>query len=101
LPWAWAKVVASSRPASAPSSRCSCPAACFHAPARKAFAQADAERWSLTQAGVRRVCFIDPARRHAVVYSSPTDVVRLGPDDALDGEDVVPGFRCRLADVLD
>lgn len=53
------------------------------------------------QAGVRRVWVIDPARRHAVVYSSPTDVVRLGAEDSLDGEDVVPGFRCRLADVLD
>jgi Uma2 family endonuclease len=53
------------------------------------------------QAGVRRVCVIDPARRDAVVYRSPTDVLRVGPGDALDGEDVVPGFRCLLADVLD
>jgi hypothetical protein len=36
-----------------------------------------------------------------VIYSSPTDVVRLDAEGALDGEDVVPGFRCRLADVLD
>jgi hypothetical protein len=29
-----------------------------------------------------------------------TDVREIGEDDALDGEDVVPGFRCRLGDVL-
>jgi Uma2 family endonuclease len=53
------------------------------------------------QAGVRRVWVVDPALRRAVIYSSPTDVVRLDAEGALDGEDVVPGFRCRLADVLD
>jgi Uma2 family endonuclease len=53
------------------------------------------------QAGVRLVWVIDPNGPAAVVYKSPTDVRSLGPDDFLDGEDVVPGFRCRLADVID
>jgi hypothetical protein len=44
---------------------------------------------------------IDPRRRTAAVYKSLTDVRRLGPEDSLDGEDVVPGFRCRLAEVID
>ena len=43
---------------------------------------------------------IDPERRCAVVYRSLVDVKRLGEDDALDGEDVLPGFRCVLRDVL-
>jgi Uma2 family endonuclease len=53
------------------------------------------------QAGVRLVWVIDPKRRTAAVYKSLTDVRTLGPDDSLDGEDVLPGFRCRLAEVID
>jgi Uma2 family endonuclease len=53
------------------------------------------------QAGVRLVWVIDPKRRTAAVYRSLTDVRRLGPDDLLDGEDVLPGFQCRLAEALD
>jgi Uma2 family endonuclease len=53
------------------------------------------------QAGVHLVWVIDPKRRTAAVYKSLTEVRRLGPEDLLDGEDVVPGFRCRLADVID
>ena len=52
-------------------------------------------------AGVRLVWVIDPERRTAAVHRSLTAVRELGPDDFLDGEDVVPGFRCRLADVID
>ena len=50
--------------------------------------------------GVRMAWVIDPRRRSATVFRSLTDVRRLEEDDALDGEDVVPGFRCRLGDVL-
>ena len=53
------------------------------------------------QAGVRLVWVIDPKRRTAAAYTSLTEVRRLGPEDSLDGEDVLPGFRCRLADVID
>lgn len=53
------------------------------------------------QAGVHLVWVIDPERRTAAVYRSLTKVRELGSDDSLDGEDVVPGFRCRLADVID
>jgi Uma2 family endonuclease len=53
------------------------------------------------QAGTRLVWVIDPKHRTAAVYKSLTDVRRLGPEDSLDGEDVLPGFRCRLADVID
>jgi Uma2 family endonuclease len=53
------------------------------------------------QGGVRLVWVIDPRRRTAAVYKSLTDVRKLPPEDWLEGEGVVPGFRCRLADVLD
>lgn len=47
------------------------------------------------------VWVIDPKRRTAAAYRSLTNVRTLRPDDALDGEDVVPGFRCGLAGVID
>ena len=53
------------------------------------------------QAGVRLVWVIDPKGRNAAIYRSLTDVRKVGPDEALDGEEVVPGFRCRLAEVID
>jgi Uma2 family endonuclease len=53
------------------------------------------------EAGVPLVWVIDPERRRAGVYKSMTDARGLGPEDSLDGEHVVPGFRCRLADLLD
>lgn len=52
------------------------------------------------QAGVRMVWVIDPGGTAAAVYRSLTDVRSLGPNDFLDGEEVVPGFRCRLAEIL-
>lgn len=53
------------------------------------------------QAGVRLVWVIDPQRRTAAVYRSMTQVRQLGPQDFLDGEDVLPGFRCRLDEAID
>ena len=51
-------------------------------------------------AGTRLVWVIDPEKRTAVVYRSLTDVRVIGEADALDGEDVIPGFACPLKDVL-
>ena len=50
--------------------------------------------------GVRLVWVIDPRARRAAVHRSLTAVRELAESDTLDGEDVVPGFTCRLADVL-
>jgi len=33
-------------------------------------------------------------------YRSLSDVRELGTDDALDGEDIIPGFCCALRDIL-
>ncbi len=52
------------------------------------------------EAGVRLVWVIDPKRERAVAYRSLSEVRELGPADDLDGEDVLPGFRCRLSDIL-
>ena len=67
----------------------------------------DRPRWILDkvgeylEAGVRLVWVIDPQKRRATAYRSLLDVRELGPEDPLDGEDVVPGFRCRLGDIFE
>jgi Uma2 family endonuclease len=52
------------------------------------------------EAGVRLVWVIDPRKGKAVVHRSLTDARELGPQDTLDGDDVLPGFSCLLADIL-
>jgi Uma2 family endonuclease len=52
------------------------------------------------QAGVRLVWVIDPNAGRAVVHRSLTDVCELQADDSLDGGGVLPGFRCRLSEIL-
>ena len=52
------------------------------------------------EAGVRLIWVIDPKKQCAVVYRSLSDVQELGPESVLDGEDVVPGFRCALREIL-
>ena len=51
-------------------------------------------------AGVRLTWVIDVRRRRASAYRSLAEWTPIGEFGELDGEDVVPGFRCRLADVL-
>jgi Uma2 family endonuclease len=53
------------------------------------------------EAGVRLVWVIDPKKGRATVYRSLSDVRNLGVEDWLDGEDVLPGFRCRLGEILE
>jgi Uma2 family endonuclease len=48
-------------------------------------------------AGSRMVWVIDPDTRTAASYSSRTNIQLLGPDEALHGGDVVPGFYLPLA----
>jgi len=51
-------------------------------------------------AGTRLVWVLDPEHRTAAVYRSLTDVQHLSENDCLDGEDVVSGFTCALADIF-
>lgn len=48
-------------------------------------------------AGVRLVWVIDPERETAAAYRSLTEVREIGRAEALQGEDVVPGFLCPLS----
>lgn len=56
------------------------------------------EEW--LNAGVQLVWIINPKRRTVTVYRSLTDVLMLTEQDELDGEDVLPGFRLRVADIF-
>ncbi|MEJ7734731.1 MAG: Uma2 family endonuclease [Polyangiaceae bacterium] len=51
-------------------------------------------------AGARMVVVLDPDRRSAMLYTPPDHITVLGPDDALDGGDVLPGFRVRVGDLF-
>ena len=51
-------------------------------------------------AGCRLVWVVDPARRSGRVHYANGAVVPLTEADAFEGEDVVPGFRCPVADLL-
>jgi len=51
-------------------------------------------------AGSRLVWVVDPARRVARVYRPDGSESLLAESDSLEGEDVVPGFSCRLGEIL-
>jgi Uma2 family endonuclease len=55
---------------------------------------------SWLDAGARLVWVIDPLRQEAHVHRPDGSIAILGVHDALDGEDVLPGFSCKLSDVL-
>jgi Uma2 family endonuclease len=50
--------------------------------------------------GVRLVWVIDPRARTATIYRSLTAVRSVGSEEEMLGEDVVPGFRCRLGEIV-
>ena len=50
-------------------------------------------------AGSLLVWVIDPVRRRGVVYRADGSVALLFEHDALDGEDVLPGFSCSLTEL--
>lgn len=51
-------------------------------------------------AGARLVWTINPGRRSATIHRALGDAFTLSEKDELDGEDVVPGFRCRLSEIF-
>jgi Uma2 family endonuclease len=51
-------------------------------------------------AGTRAVWIVSPKRRSVTVYRSMTDVTRLSEADDLDAGEVVPGFRCKVAEIF-
>ena len=52
------------------------------------------------QCGVRQVWVIYPEHVTAYAYRSSTRIEYVGPDGELDGGDVLPGFRVKLADLV-
>lgn len=52
------------------------------------------------RAGVRLVWVIDPDSRYVEVSRSGGSFALLQEEEELDGEDVVPGFRCRVSALL-
>ena len=51
-------------------------------------------------AGASAVWIVNPKRRSVTVYRSQNDAVILMENDELEGQDVVPGFRCRVAEIF-
>lgn len=56
------------------------------------------EEW--LAAGAKAVWIVNPKRRNVTVYRSLTDVRIFTENEELDGQDVVPGFRCRVAEIF-
>jgi Uma2 family endonuclease len=52
------------------------------------------------EAGARLVWVIDPERRIARVYRQDGSESSITADGQLDGEDLLPGFSCPLAEIL-
>ena len=52
------------------------------------------------KAGVEMVWVVNPAWCTVTVYRSARDIKTLTEDNDLDGGDVLPGFRCRVADLF-
>ena len=53
------------------------------------------------EAGVRLVWVIDPENRRAVIHRALSRVEQIDAEGVLEGEEVVPHFRCRLSEILD
>lgn len=51
-------------------------------------------------AGTRLVWIVEPRRRTVMVYRSRDDIRLLTEDDALDGGDLLPGFRLPVAELF-
>ncbi len=51
-------------------------------------------------AGSAMVWVVNPKWRSVTVYRSATDIKTLTENDELSGEDVLPGFRCRLREIF-
>ena len=52
-------------------------------------------------AGSRSVWVVDPESQTVTVYASLLSPRRLGEDETLDGNDVVPGFRVRVGEIFE
>jgi Uma2 family endonuclease len=51
-------------------------------------------------AGARLVWTVDPARENVTAHRTSRDASTFSEKDELDGEDVVPGFSCRISEIF-
>ena len=51
-------------------------------------------------AGTALVWVLDPLRAQGLVFRADGSLTIIGPDGQLDGESLLPGFSCALAEVL-
>jgi Uma2 family endonuclease len=51
-------------------------------------------------AGTRLVWVVNPKGRNVTVYRSSTDLEILTENNELSGENIVPGFRCRIGEIF-
>lgn len=63
-------------------------------------AQIEARVRDLFRAGTRLVWILKPDTETASVRRPGRGPIELSPDDGLDGEDVIPGFRCPLREIF-
>jgi Uma2 family endonuclease len=52
-------------------------------------------------AGAKMVWLVDAEPQRIVLFTPPDHVRILGPEDTLEGGDVLPGFRCKVAEIFD
>jgi Uma2 family endonuclease len=57
-------------------------------------------RADFLQAGTRLLWVLYPGTRTVYVFRQPTDVTRLIASDDPSGEDVLPGFFCRVEELF-
>jgi Uma2 family endonuclease len=64
------------------------------------YAEVEDKVFDWLEAGCRMVVVVNPRKRAVTVYRSLSEVKVLGPDDVLDGEDVVRGWRLPVAEIF-
>lgn len=52
------------------------------------------------RAGAQRVWIVDTDAERLLVLSPPDHIQILGPTDILEGDDVLPGFRCEVSELF-
>jgi Uma2 family endonuclease len=62
--------------------------------------EVDAKVQEYLRAGVRLVWVVNPETRTVKIHRPQAAGTILGESDDLEGEDVVPGFRCRISDLF-
>ena len=63
--------------------------------------EVEAKRLDFHRAGVRLLWIIYPENKSVHVYRQAGPPSILGPDDELSGEDVLPGFVCKVAELFE